>query len=153
MLVYTSSTLIWYATLPLSDKKRHFDPTPGVEGVCKDRIFAFMVLCAQFPLISYATWLLSDKKKFDLLTPPQGRGCICGQNICYHVAACICGFNLICNMTIFRKRFILDLAPPLSPPGHRTQAFRLKSCLTCFISISPLPACKISAKNFNNCLS
>ena len=29
-------------------------PTVG-EGMCKDRIFAFMVLCAQFPLIGYAT--------------------------------------------------------------------------------------------------
>ena len=28
-----------------------FDPTPGVEGVCKDRICACMVLFAPFPLI------------------------------------------------------------------------------------------------------
>ena len=28
-----------------------FDPTPGVYGVCKDSIFAFMVTCAKFPLI------------------------------------------------------------------------------------------------------
>ena len=38
-----------------------FDPTPGVVGVCKYSIFAFMVLCAQFPLNWYATWLLSQK--------------------------------------------------------------------------------------------
>ena len=38
-----------------------FDPHPGVVGVCNDSIFAFMVLCAQFPLIWYATWLLSHK--------------------------------------------------------------------------------------------
>ena len=38
-----------------------FDPTLRVEGVCKDSILAFMVLCAQIPLIWYATWLLSEK--------------------------------------------------------------------------------------------
>ena len=72
MFVYTSFTLIWYATLPLSEKKLTFDPNPGVEGVCKDRIFAFMVLfVSQFRLTWYATWLLSVKKMlwpFDLTT-------------------------------------------------------------------------------------
>ena len=28
-----------------------FDPTPEVIGVCNDSMFAFMVLCAQIPLI------------------------------------------------------------------------------------------------------
>ena len=28
-----------------------FDPAPEVEGVCKDRICACMMLCASFPLI------------------------------------------------------------------------------------------------------
>ena len=28
---------------------------PGVVGVCNESMFAFMVLCAQFPLICYAT--------------------------------------------------------------------------------------------------
>ena len=58
MLVYTSFTLIWYATWSLSEKKKKkltFDPTPGVEGVCKDLIFAYMVLYAEFPLIWYET--------------------------------------------------------------------------------------------------
>ena len=39
-----------YDMQPLSEKMT-FDPTPGVEAVCKDSIFATMVLCAQFPLI------------------------------------------------------------------------------------------------------
>ena len=38
-----------------------FYPTSGVDGVCNDSIFAFMVLLAQFPLIWYETWLLSEK--------------------------------------------------------------------------------------------
>ena len=41
-----------------------FDPIPGAEGVCKDRIYACMVLYAPFPLIWYATWLLSEKKNW-----------------------------------------------------------------------------------------
>ena len=47
-------------------KKWPFDPIPGVEGVHKDSIFAFIVLCAQFPLIWYATWLLSEN---DMVLP------------------------------------------------------------------------------------
>ena len=38
---------------------------------------------------------------------PLGRGCVCGQNICYHVAASVVSFNLICNMTTFRKIYRL----------------------------------------------
>ena len=170
-----------------------FDPTPGVFGVCNDSIFAFMVLCAQFPLIWYATWLLSEKDivwPFDpipwvegvsvgkifatILLPassaliwyatwllseerfsltfwphPLGRGCVCGQNICYHVAASIVSFNLICNVTIFWKSLILALAPsPKSTQGAWTQAFKQKSRLICFISIAGLHVCKISAKKY-----
>ena len=87
-------------------------PPHGVVGVCNDSIFAFMVLCNQFPLIWYATWLLSEK---DIVWPfwpyPLGRGCVCGQNICYHVAASVVSFNLICNMTTFRKRYSLTFWP------------------------------------------
>ena len=60
------------------------------------------------------------------------RGCVCGQNICYHVAASVFSFNLICNMTIFCKSLILASAPP--PKSTRqagTQAFKLKSHLIC----------------------
>ena len=173
-------------------------PPHRVVGVCNDSIFAFMVLCDQFPLIWYATWLLSEKdivwpfdptplgwgcvcgqnicyhvaasvvsfnlicnmttfrKRYSLTFRPHplGRGCVCGQNICYHVAASIVSFNLICNMTIFWKSLILTSAPPpKSTQQARTQAFKLKSRLICFISIAALPVCKISAKNINNCLS
>ena len=78
---------------------------------------------------------------------PLGQGCVCGQNICYHVADSVVSFNLICNMTIFWKSLILASATPLkSTQRTRTQAFKLKSHLICFISIAALPACKISAK-------
>ena len=85
---------------------------------------------------------------------PLGQGCVCGQNTCYHVAASIVSFNLICNMTIFWKSLILASAPPpKSTQRTQTLAFKLKSRLICFISITALPACKIWAKNINNCLS
>ena len=45
------------------------------------------------------------------------------------------------------KKFNYGLCPtPKSIPGARSQAFKLKSRLICFISIAALPACKISAK-------
>ena len=47
---------------------------------------------------------------------PLGRGCVCGQNICYHVAASIFSFNLICNMTTFRKIYSLTFWH--HPPGQ-----------------------------------
>ena len=43
------------------EQKMTFWPHPGVVGVWNDNILAFMVLCAQFPLFWYATWLLSEK--------------------------------------------------------------------------------------------
>ena len=65
---------IWYATWLLSVEKnvlalkRH----PGVEGVCKGKIFAYMLWYVSFPLICYATWLLSEKKLFWPFDPIQG---------------------------------------------------------------------------------
>ena len=45
--VYTSDSLIWYATWPLLEKKKWpFDITPGVVGVFYDSIIAFMELSA-----------------------------------------------------------------------------------------------------------
>ena len=38
-----------------------FDPTPEVEGACKDRICACMLLHLPFPLILYATQPCSEK--------------------------------------------------------------------------------------------
>ena len=52
------------------------------------------------------------------------------------------------------KKFYFGLgSTPKSTQRARTQGFKLKSHLICFISIAALPACKISAKNINNCLS
>ena len=47
----------------------------------------------------------------------KNRRCVCGQNICYHVAASVFSFNLICNMTIFWKRYSLTFWPYLLGQG------------------------------------
>ena len=64
MLVYTSFHLI------------DIQHDPKVEGVCKNRICACIVLYAPFPLIWCATRLLSDFFALTF-TPPQGsRVCV-----------------------------------------------------------------------------
>ena len=76
--------------------------------MCKERICACMVLYAPFPLICYATWPCSEKVEFRPIdpTPMVGGGGmvergVCEQTICYHVAAFIIPFTLICNMTMY----------------------------------------------------
>ena len=49
---------------------------------------------------------------------PLGRGCVCWQNICYHVAARVVSFNLICNMTTFRKIYTGSLTFRPNPLGR-----------------------------------
>ena len=52
-------------------------------------------------------------KKLNFDPTPRGwRGGFSRQNICYHVAAFVIPFNLICNMTIFWKGLIFISAPP-----------------------------------------
>ena len=52
-----------------------FDPTPGVDGVCKDRIGACMLMHLSFRLIFHRKHdHVLKKLKFDLLTPPPMDG-------------------------------------------------------------------------------
>ena len=144
--------LIWYATWLLSEKDIVWpiDPTPWVwQNICYHvaaSVVSFNLICN----------LTTFRKIYSLTVWPHplGQGCVCGQNIRYNVAASIVSYNLIYNMTIFWKSLILASAPPpKSAQRTRTQAFKLKFHLICFISIAVLPACKISAKNINNCFS
>ena len=61
-----------------------------------------------------------NKLNFDLLTPRdgwRGGGGVCRQNICHHFAALVICLNLICNMVMFWRSWILSFWPqPLSPP-------------------------------------
>ena len=51
-----------------------FSTIPQVEGVCKERIRACMVLYAPFPLIWYTTWPCSEKVAFRTIDPTPGSG-------------------------------------------------------------------------------
>ena len=64
-----------------------------------------MLLHSWFSLIWYATWPCSEKVEFWPTDPiPRVVGVplsgVCGQNICYYVAAFMILFNLICKMTM-----------------------------------------------------
>ena len=64
------------------------------------------------PFIWYATCIFSEKIHSLTFWPnPLGRGCVCGQNICYHFAASVVSFNMICNVTTFRKIYSLTFWP------------------------------------------
>ena len=74
-------------------------------------------------------------------------GGVWGQNICYHVAAFVILFNLICNMTMFWKSLIFTFWPhPLSPPRGWDTGLQSKITFDMFIFIVPLSACEISLK-------
>ena len=61
--------------------------------------------------------------------------------ICFHVTVYVVPLNLICNMTLFRKKLNFDRSStPYVHPGDQTKGITLKSLLICFISIVPLPA-------------
>ena len=106
-----------------------FDPTPGPEAVCKDIICAWVVLYAPFPLIWYATWLLSEQKWCDLLTPPQGpRVCVRREYVLASVL-CYISFKFICNITSFRKQSF-DLLTPSQ--GLRVCMDRICACMVLY---------------------
>ena len=72
-----------------------------------------------FPLIWFATWPCSEKVEFWTFDPnPRVRGKgVCRQTFCDHVAAYVIPFNLICNMTLFWKSWILTFWPVASGGG------------------------------------
>ena len=110
-------------------KKLNFDlMTPSLEGeggTSAGKIFATMLqLHSWFSLIWNASWPCSEKVEFWHFVWPQpqvqvcvygggggGGGGVCGQNICYHVAESLILLNLICNLTMFWKSWILTYWP------------------------------------------
>ena len=61
-------------------------------------MLAWCSLLNSLKFVMQHAWPHSEK--VDLLTP-RVRGGVCGQTICYQVAAFVIPFNLICNMTMF----------------------------------------------------
>ena len=90
-----------------------------------------------FYLIWYAIWPCARKVEFWPFDP-RGRGWgwagLRGQNICYHVAAFMFSFNVICNMIMFRKSWILMFWPrPLSPPRGSGTGLQSKLAFDMFL--------------------
>ena len=96
-----------------------FWPTPRGQGtLCKDRICACVVFYAPFPLIWYATCLLSGKKMFWPFDPTPGVEGLCKDRIWACMVVDMLSsipFNLICNMTTFRKKCFDLLTEPQRP--------------------------------------
>ena len=116
--------LSWYATWPCFEKV-NFDiltPSPELGGGRRGsagKIYAITFPHLWFYSIWYAIWPCSGKVEFWPFDP-RVRGWewagLRGQNIFYHVAAFMFPFNVICNMIMFRKSWILTFWPhPLSP--------------------------------------
>ena len=91
-----------------------FDPTTKVGGWgSAGKIFATRLRNPWFYLIWCATWQCSEKWTLTFWSHPQGQvGSVCGQNVCYHVAAFVIPFNLNCNMTMLWKSWISTFWPP-----------------------------------------
>ena len=93
-------------------KKLNFNLlTPRALGGSAGEIVATLWLHLWFHLSWCATWPCFEKVNFDILAPPPGSGGgrrgLCGQNICYQVSAFVILFNLVCNLTMFWKSWIL----------------------------------------------
>ena len=97
--------------------KSNFDlptPSPGSGGGGGGMWAKYLLTCccirASFKFDMQHKHVLR-KLNFYLLTPSPGSGGVggvggggsLGQNICYHVAAFVILFNLICSMTVFEK--------------------------------------------------
>ena len=103
-----------------------FDPTQGVESVCKDIICACMVHCAPFLLIWYALRILK-KKYFDLWPQPSGRACVCKDRIC----ACMVFYALF-TFIRYETRLFSEKNEHLTPPQD------LRVC-ACIVLCAPFP--------------
>ena len=62
---------------------------------------------------------------------------VCAQNFCYHVAAIVIFFNLICNMFMFLKK-CFDLLTPSLGWGGGVVGLRAKYLLTCWCILDSL---------------
>ena len=152
---------IWYATWLISEKDIvwHFDPPPPwVEGKSVGKIFATMLLPDSSALIWYAKRLLSEKYIVYIVWPfdptPWVKGVSVGKLFATMLLPASSALFWYVAWPYSEKSLISASAPPpKSTQRTRTQAFKLQSPLICFISFAALPACKISAKYINNCLS
>ena len=113
MFLYSWFSLIWYVTWPCPEKVKFWPTDPvfrvggGGRGV---EVFGEQLICYHAAAFSdslwYATWPCSKKVEFWPNDPIPRVGCVCEQNVSYHVAAFVILFNLIYNITVFWKKWI-----------------------------------------------
>ena len=99
-------------SIAMFSKSWFTDPIP-VGGGKGGALRAIMWLHSLFSLNCYVTWPCSEKVEFwpfDPIPRDTGRG-VCGQHICYNDAAYLIPFNLMCNMAMFWKSWILTHWP------------------------------------------
>ena len=88
-------------------KKLNFDLlTPGSGCLLAKYLLWCCCICDSLKSDMQHDHILKKVEFWPIDPIPRVRG-ICGQNICYHVAAFVILFNLICNNTMFGKSFIL----------------------------------------------
>ena len=98
-------------------------PKRSVVGIRSNILLA----CCTVHFFPFTTNTFRRKKYFD--PHLRCRGCVKGQNICLHGVLCFIPFNLICNMTSFRKETKVDILTP--PQGSRVY-IRAKYLLACY---------------------
>ena len=97
----------------------NFDPTPGIESVCKDITRAYILFHLSFHLIWYASWHTIKKTSWHL-TPPRGLVCIyeldmCGASFVDHLCYfffCFC-YAFICVCLVMPCGYLLGKGWPL----------------------------------------
>ena len=93
------------------------------------KVSATMLLHLWYPLIWYVYMTMSEKGDFWPLDPnDRMEGGVCGQNICCHVSAYVIPFNLICNIAMVWKSWIL--IPPQGQ-GSLLTKYLLQCCYMC----------------------
>ena len=110
--------------------------SPWVGGVCEQNICyhvaAFMIpfnLICNMPLFWKKWILIFWIHTLGSWSAGGGGGCgFCMQNICYHVGAFMFPFNLICNLTMFWKSWILTYWPFQGVGGKGLRAEYLLPC-------------------------
>ena len=145
-------TPFWYATWPCFEKVEywHLTKPPGPEWGwgCLRAKYLLPCCCSRDSLkFDMQHGHVLKKLNFDLLIPyPRfvegvcvcvGGGGVCRQNICDHVAAFVIPFNLICNMNVFCKSWILTSDPPLGSEVER-EGLQANYLRPCFCICDPL---------------
>ena len=104
-------------------------------------------------IFSYFPYISLCKKcappPFDLLNPYRGQGYVKGQNNCLNSVLCFIPFNLICNMTTFRKENKITFDPTPGVKGKCVPYISL--CKTCVSQAGAFFSSRHDLNNLGRC--